>query len=418
MAENIKQYVPEFYERDFGKSNIVSHTVDVFEQICNDIKTEKFNDLTDAESIKKEFKVADVIVSGFSIRDISFLKAFFAFKGTNLDLKYILNNIGYESVIYNDGGYVHRNLDGTERVIPINPFYGDKLTEPKCQIEIKVIINLNRDDSMFGGYTGLDLAKIRAICQERLNSCSYLSRVFIEISAKDTYPTMKWMSDYFVAEKYFAPFKDLYFKEYRLPEVIYGEEFNDRLRYGKEFNDSLAYGRHNQILFKPLSDKLILGMTHKLPESALSINGENDSTIQLNEELEIISIKPQYDTYPFAMVDRLDIKAKRVMWLKDENEYPTVDIKEDLTVGRGKKYQFIENPNAYFYGREYNANLKYGDTRGDDEFGDESEEVIAYGEQPKNQGTEHPLLSINGSNKDAVIDMQDSLTIQVIKSKK
>ena len=44
--------------------------------------------------------------------------------------------------------------------------------------------------------------------------------------------------------------------------------------------------------------------------------------------------------------------------------------------------------------------------------------MIAYGEQPKNQGTEHPLLSINGSNKDAVIDMQDSLTIQVIKSKK
>lgn len=413
---SVKQYVPEFYERDYGRSNVVTHSAEVLEQILTDIETEPFNNWNDRETINNEFHIKEIIVSGFAIRDTSFLKAFFAFKGTNLDLKYILNNIGYESVIYNDGGYLHRNIDGTERVIPINPFYGDKLSEPRCQIEIKVIIDLNRDET-YEGYSGIDLARIKGICQERLNSCSYLSRVFIEISAKEIYETMKWTTDYCTVKRIFPAMTDEYFEEYTLPEVVYGKEYNDSLRYGKEFNDSLPYGSHKQIYFKPIGDKLITGRVSQMPESAMAINGQGDATIQASDFMTVVVSKPHYDTYRFAMQDYLTIAKHSVVWLTDEAPYPTLEAQDSFKVGYGRRYGFIENPNAYYYGREHNLNLRYGVGRGADEFGTEDAEVIAYGDKPKNQGTENQVLGLNGSDDNAVINLQDSLQI-VVKSKK
>lgn len=417
MSGEIKRYIPEFYERDFGKTNTVSHTVELFQQILDDIKNDKFNNYTDDAVVKKEFKVDDVIMSGFKIRDISFLKAYFAFKGTNLDLQYILNNIGYESVIYNDGGYVHRNKDGTERVIPVSPFYKDKISEPRCQIEIKVIIDLNTDIvEGFTGYNGLDLARIRAVCQERLNSCSYLSEVFVEMSVREYYETMAWTEDFFTVKRSLGLMADNYFTDYKLPDVIYGEEFNDALKYGKEYNDGLAYGRHNQILFKPLDDTLFMQYKQGLNENAMGIN-DGAGTIQLGDILQIISVKPLYEYYNFGIADYLQLGSNRTMWFADDEGYPTLEAQDNMTLFKGRIHRFIEHPDAYYYGKESNDYLRYGVAKGADEYGDKSGEVVAYGQKPKNQGTESPALSINGDNPDAIINMQDNVEIKVRRTK-
>lgn len=411
---DVKQYVPEFYEKEYGRTNVVNHSAEVLEQLLSDVETKPFNNWNDKATLESELHVNDIIVSGFKVRDISLLKAFFAFKGTNLDLQYILRSIGYDSVIYNDGGYVHRGVDGKDRVIPINQFYNDTISNLRCQIEIKVILDLN-DDEGFDGYFGLDLERVKGICAERLNSCSYLSRVFIGAMVKERYETMKWTQDWFVATRHLAPYKDEYFTEYTLPEVIYGEEFNDRLRYGKEFNNALAYGRHKEKFFKPLEDRLITGVVSKLPEVAMAINGSGDATIQATEFVSIVVSKPHYDSYQFPISEHLIVKAHNNIWLTDEAPYPVMDITDSSVAGFGRHIAFIENPNAYYYGKEHNLNMKYGVGRGLDEFGNADSSVASYGDSPANQGTEHPAISLNGDNPNAVVQLSDNLDIRVIK---
>lgn len=410
---DVKQYLPEFYEKDYGRTNTPVLTADVLSQILQDTESEPFNNWDDRTSLEKELHIKELIVSGFKIRDTNFLKAFFAFKGTNLDLQYILKTIGYDSVIYNDGGYVHRGLDGKDRVIPINPFYKETISEPRCQIEIKVILDLNLDES-FEGYFGLDLNRIRQICNERLNSCSYLSRVFIEAMARERYETMKWTQDYLIIKRNLEIFKDNYFTEYRLPEVIYGEEFNDQLKYGKEYNDMLAYGRHNQVYFRPLWDKLVVGATVALPEVAMSLNGGEGGTIQATEFVDIRVTKPQYDTYQFGFRDHMDYISRRKLYFTDEKPYPVLEAQDSIDVGYGRNVTFIEHPaSPYYYGREHNVDMKYGVARDSSEFGNKSNTVASYGEVAKNQGTEHPALSLNGDNPDAVVQLQDAVEITV-----
>lgn len=315
MAIDVKQYLPEFYEHDYGRTNTVSHTAEILGQLLEDVETEPFNNWDDRDSLEAELRVKDLIVSGFKLREPAFLKAFYAFKGTNLDLKYILKNIGYDSVIYNDGGYIHRSRDGTERVIPVNELYKDTIPDPRCQVEIKIIVDLNKDDSEFLGYNGINLASIRKICEERLNSCSYLSRVFVEIAAIEQYETMKWTQDYCSILHVIPPFEDPYFEEYKLDQIKYGEEFNGGLKYGREYNSSLIYGANSQPLLRYLSDSASFAKNESITndtggsECVLALNGSGLSTVRPSDVLKINKTWGFRESYTdaFQMEDAVEI---------------------------------------------------------------------------------------------------------------
>ena len=194
MAKDyISQFEPVFYKQQYGEVNAVTVANNIFNQIINDILEYKFNRWNDKNILKDEFKTDKVITSGFKMRNIEFLKSFFVFKGTNSDLYYILNNLGYKSTLFNDGGILHQDDPqdpSSRKVVPVQEFKG---IPNECEVEIQVQLNLN--DPNFKGYTSIDIEPIIKVIKERLSVCAYLHRTYISFLAKENYETVKETRD-------------------------------------------------------------------------------------------------------------------------------------------------------------------------------------------------------------------------------
>ncbi len=90
------------------KPNTINLTAAIIEKVIEDLDEIKFNDWSDFELYVQEFKLSEVfenIDEGFyTVKDPELLKGFFAFKGTDVDIQYLLKVSGYSLVIY-DAGY-------------------------------------------------------------------------------------------------------------------------------------------------------------------------------------------------------------------------------------------------------------------------------------------------------------------------
>lgn len=287
LNDLISQYIPEFYEKQHGKTNIVTVSGEVLNKIVTDIRKFQMNNWDKIEILETEFKASEVITSGFRIRQPEFLKSFFRFKGTNADLKYILSNIGYTSTIYNDGGIQHRdNKDETTEIVEL-PTSTNKANP--CQLEIQIQLDLN--SPLFDGFETIDIGPIKDIINNRISLCSYLNKISIAILVEDAID-MDNIQDEFEIEIRPAPFEDNFFDEYGMPHIKYGKKFNDNLKYGA-IGENLApyYGQHNIKFFRPLTDyvEITRRCTYELDETLDSENVKDD--IQIPE-----MIFEQFDT--------------------------------------------------------------------------------------------------------------------------
>lgn len=234
----VSKYIPEFYEREYGETNVVGVSGVIADKAISEIDTIGMNDYTNLADMIREFKIDEVIASGFKIRETAFLKSFFAFKGTDSDLEYIINNIGYDSEIYVDGTISHIDLDGNETVAPTTQFVidtGGKERSAPCEMSILVQLNLN--DPAYEGYNSGIISKIRKTIEDRISLCTYISQISVRILAVDTFETL----DLVDVESFFGlvtrPTDELIREYYKAP-LVYGQP---GLTYGgyKEI-----YGRH------------------------------------------------------------------------------------------------------------------------------------------------------------------------------
>lgn len=344
----LSQYVPSFYKKKYGDTNIATFTQELFNQVVNDILSYKFNDWTEKDLlIEKEFKVNEIITSGFKIRDIEFLKAFFLFKGTNSDLQYILNNIGYDSVVYNDGGIYHqKDKDSPMIPVPVQEYKGGL---SNCEIEIQIQIDLN-NPNWSGGYEGLDTGPIKQIIDERINLCSFLNKVSVIIKADDYVDTDKIYDDITIRID-LPPMEDSIFYEYTLDPILYGREYNDNLKYGGRANKSAPYyGQDKIIFFGPMYDELeITAKREFFFEDQVNINLMSDKILLdeiMNDRIASENIKDSY-------VVRMEVE-------ESENVEPIIRKIQDLIVYHPEEFDTKALKTEYKALKYHKHKVKYG----------------------------------------------------------
>lgn len=348
---DIRQYVPEFYERLYSETNSVTLTADILSKILTDIKSLPMNNWDDLAVLNQEFKTDQVIVSGFKIRQTEFLKSFFRFKGTNSDLQYVLNNLGYDSVIYNDGGFYHRH-DGKDQMVDVN---GQGMAKA-CEVEIQVIIDLNSPD--YSGFSSQGFGGIKEVIEERINSCSFLAKISVAALVHETYSFP--IAEYHEVKVKIPPIEENYFEEYTLPPITYGQLYNNSLKYQgvyKMLDDKKIYGREAQVRFRPLDDYMETRQSYGSPEIGLSINNDNpDATVQLNESVEITKFNSSYDDADnlFQLIEETILLTARLRRYFYET-YKTESEVQECIIFRTKHIPINEIP----YGQTRNGFLQY-----------------------------------------------------------
>lgn len=250
MSNKVSKYIPEFYEREYGSTNVVSVSGVVADQAISEIDSIGMNEYTNLQDMIREFKIDEVIDSGFKIRETAFLKSFFAFKGTDADLEYIINNIGYESEIYVDGTISHVDIDGNETIAPTTSFVedtGGKKRSTPC--EMGILIQLDLNSPTYEGYNSGIISKIRKTIEDRISLCTYISQVSVRIKAVDDYETLNWTDSEISIESRSANV-DEYFNEYLRPVLKYGQE-------GLVYGDTVSvYGQSEIPTFDYLDEEV------------------------------------------------------------------------------------------------------------------------------------------------------------------
>lgn len=252
MANSVSKYIPEFYEREFGV-NVVSVAGQIADEIIDEIGSIPMNDYSQLEDVIKEFRIDDVIISGFKIRETSFLKSFFAFKGTNSDLQYIINNVGYDAEIYSDGTISHIDLDGNETVAPTTPYVvdtGGTKRSPVCELILSVILDL--DSETYKGYNSKIISGIKGVIEERISLCSFIQKINVTIKTIDTFETLEFCSDDEIEYKIMTNPEDSVLEEYLRDALVYGQV---GLKYGGTTN---VYGMQNIPAIKFLDEEMFV----------------------------------------------------------------------------------------------------------------------------------------------------------------
>lgn len=247
------QYVPKFYNRNHGETNTITVSAQIMDRILKDITEYKINKWNDIELLETEFKSKEVISSNYSINQPQFLKSFFRFKGTNTDIDYILKNMGYDSIIYNDGGTFHQDKKDSPLVrVPTQEYDGELFP---CELTIQVSVDIN--STSYSGYETTKIAEIKKIVDDRLGSCSYLSRIILALKLTDYYDPSHIYDD-FVIKTELEPWTDEVFEYFTIDPIKYGRLFNNYLKYGN-YNKTAQkiYGAHKIIRLKPISDAFL-----------------------------------------------------------------------------------------------------------------------------------------------------------------
>lgn len=368
---DIAQYVPEFYESVYGETNIVTLTATILEQILNEIKSRGMNDWTDPEVLEDEFKASEVMISSFNIPEIELLKSFFRFKGTVADLEYVVKMIGYDSVVYSDGGFRHRDQDGNEEIIDVLG-YG---TAEACEIKMEAHLNLN--DPNWSGYESTGFGAIKTVVDERINVCSHLEKISVYIDVIEyvfTGDEHIWMvQDTFDLTQMIAPFVDYYFEEYTLDPILYGREFNHDLMYGEKNNyysdDKVNYGRDKFTYFSPISDHITFKWTENLIDSG---------SFEYNKDKLDVTY---YNKNADSVMDVLDGKDSFTTSRKTKME-------DDVTLDNFKETLIITKRSFKDYEHTYNDEHNH--------IYDKDSELV-YGEEDGTVTTE--VYNISSSNK-------------------
>lgn len=185
------QYIPDFY--DTYPNTIVNVSAQLLDKLTEEFRSRRMNNWDDLDENIKEFKTDETILSNYRVRSAELLKAFFKFKGTSADLKYIIKNIGYQLVLYRDGGVTHLEPDGSYKDIPVQDAEG-AATHP-CQLEIQIVFA--DDGSGLGTYNSDTLDVIKTILGDRMALCAFLQSMMVKMEVSDLFDTPKLVKDDF-----------------------------------------------------------------------------------------------------------------------------------------------------------------------------------------------------------------------------
>lgn len=355
MAVDIKQYVPEFYETLYGNTNTVTLSAEVLQQVLSDIQALPMNNWDNLAVLNQEFKTDKVIVSGFRIRDTSFLKSFFKFKGTNSDLQYVLNNLGYESVIYNDGGILHLADEPDEEGRPkydIVDVTGYGKSTP-CAIEIQIHIDL--DNPNYSGFSSQGFGGLKDVCEERINMCSFLDKISVSAMVTDNYP-FEEITDEVTTLRKIPDIEDEYFEEYSLPPIIYGQEYNENLKYERTNKQKTKkiYGQDRIKLFRPLDDEISIREHKRLQDQVLNLNSTEGAGILLTDSATARRFNGVIEAYSVtdSVTETLEIRRKSYRTFEDN--HPSEHMNDSVHIMKTTHRDFTTK-----YGKENNGALQY-----------------------------------------------------------
>lgn len=354
MAD-IKQYLPQFYEVLYGKTNTVTLSAELWGQILKDISSYPMNNWDDLEVLNREFKTEDVIVPGFRVRETSFLKSFFKFKGTNSDLQYVLNNLGYESVIYNDGGMLH-STDKTDE--HGNPEYeivdvtGYGKSTP-CAIEIQVQIDLNNPN--YSGFTSQGFGGLKQVVEERVSMCSFLDKISVSVTVTEDYPMNEMGDDLII--RYHIIGEDEYFEEVTLPPIIYGREQNDDLKYTnpRKNTQRAFYGQDKLKLFRPLEDEMVYRENRGFDDQVINPNTDDDKNgVPMSDHVKELRYNGSLDEYSLLDFSSDSIEIRRRTFRELEDPYDFSNFGEEVHIVKTTYHDYRTR-----YGKKQNDNLTY-----------------------------------------------------------
>lgn len=169
--------------------NTVNVTAAMIDKILSEL--EGFNTWTELEDLKREFKISELFEGQenfYSVSRTELLKGFFQFKGTYVDIQYLMKTAGYELTISEKG-------DGTA--------LGETLND--CELASEVTIDL--DSVNYHGFDNAVIKGIRNLLEFRLYLCTYLVKLSVKLKATDYY-------SYPINDEQFFKFSKKYEDEY------------------------------------------------------------------------------------------------------------------------------------------------------------------------------------------------------------
>lgn len=251
MKNNIiSQYIPEFYESHFSKTNVVTTFGVILDEIVKQIDSIGMNDWESIDDMMREFKIDEVTIPGFTIARTELLKSFFTFKGTNSDLAYITKILGYDTEIYIDGSISHKGVNGQEELVQTTAYKGPGRTPP-CEISLRIVLDLN--DPNYAGYNSNIINQISDIMRQRISVCAYISSIAVTIKARDIYETLNFTNDR-VMFKTITTIKEEVISEAFRPPLKYGQKYGTK--YGRKYKNK--YGQHKLPIFNYLEEDLVI----------------------------------------------------------------------------------------------------------------------------------------------------------------
>ena len=198
------------------KPNTVALTAKILDEVIKQLSID-WNVTVD--EILEEFKLTKSLeeaIALYSVRKPELLKGFFIFKGTKVDIEYILRVSGYNMEIY-DNQRLYRTpkekLLNFEYNKDEDAFYYIGSTGAKKRVkncELYAVINADLTNPNFQGYNTKTLETIKTIIVSRLLVCVYINRLGINFFIRDNYiysideivkivKDLKYKDDYFSA---------------------------------------------------------------------------------------------------------------------------------------------------------------------------------------------------------------------------
>lgn len=203
--KTLLEYLPEAFKatKDSlkGKTfdNLHPNSVALAAKVLDEVLETIANDWeTTVDDILQEFRLNESLAGAeklYSIRQSELIKGFFLFKGTMVDVEYILRMSGYKLQIID-----YEKLTRTDLSIFGNTFSYNKQEDryyyyigagskpkPINNCELYAIIYADLTDPKFPGYSPSTLEAIKKIIASRLLVCVYLNRMGINFHIQDIY---------------------------------------------------------------------------------------------------------------------------------------------------------------------------------------------------------------------------------------
>lgn len=351
-------YLPSILT-NLQSDNPLKSSLNAFNQAMLDLNALKgFMDYKDNQSVYDLLKIKETTYKTMSVSEPAFAKSLFLFKGTSADLNFVAKQLGYEAIVYNDGGYIHRDLQGVENVIEVISGYKERTQYP-CGIEIKVVIDLNNNDF---SYDGVDTQLVRELCEARLSNCTYLAKIMIELSARESFATSAKLNDFLEIKISPAVFVDRYMSVVTKAKALYGKQYNANMKYGTHLNDNAVFGEKQTL--SPVFDKFILGQNTNTNDSANILDNISDFA-----SIEVVKACRDSVNATQSIKEHLTIKYTSQIILNDLRGDSCIDTLDY------KKHEIVElqnGSNTYKkqskkFGKKSNEKKQYSNSKVDTE---------------------------------------------------